>query len=63
MTALVSPEGHNEANKVDSRLQAMLQDLADRTLDEKTASAEFEELLLRKIEEAIPSRRRVKKVT
>lgn len=59
---LVTAEGHNEVKRADYRLQAMLQGLFNKKLDEKLNSVEIEDSLLRKIEEVTPSRWIIKKM-
>lgn len=63
VTALVILEGHDEAKRADKRLQAMLRSLVNQALDRKLNSVEFENPLLQKFVQVIPSHRRVEKMT
>lgn len=63
VTDMVTTEGHNVVKWTGNRLQAMLQRLSNKTLDEKLISVEFECRLLQKIDEATTSHRPMTKMT
>lgn len=63
VTAFVILEVQNRAKRADNKVQAMLQGLLNKEIDEKLKSVTFEDYLLRKIEEETVSRQQVKKLT
>lgn len=60
---LWSPQRHNEVQKADNRLLGTLQALVNKTVDEELSSVQLKDPLLRKVVEAIPSRRQIEKMT
>lgn len=56
-------EGRNRVRSADNRLLVMLQGSVNRTFDERLNCAELDGWLCQKIEEATPSRLKLKKVT
>lgn len=63
VTAIATTKGQNGVRRTDNWLQAMLKSLVNKTLDEKLYFVNFENCLLRRIEEVIASCLQVKKMT